>query len=162
MKTITGFTLIELMVVITIIGILASTAMPSYQAYIVRAQVTEALTMVSELQSYTKEYYKATGRFPKNNASAKLPAKNQLMGNYVSEIRIENGAFHVELGHKVNQALEGKLITVRPAVVKGSPLSPFSWLCGHSHVVDGMEAIGDNKTNIEEAYLPSSCRDFRN
>ncbi|WP_431687380.1 pilin [Hahella sp. NBU794] len=153
-----GFTLIELMIVVAIIGILASVALPTYQVYVTRAQVTEAVTIVGELRDQVKEYYKYKGDFPTDNAAAGMPAPNKLLGNFVKNITLENGAFHVQLGNKVNKSLQDKYLTIRPAIVTGSPASPMTWLCGHSPAVEGMEAVGVNKTDIDPAYLPSNCR----
>lgn len=153
-----GFTLIELMVVVAIIGILASVAMPSYQTYITRAQVVESLVIVGELKTTVAEYYKQTGRFPEDNQQAGLPESQFLLGNYVAGIQLSNGAFHITLGNKVNQQLMGKTLTIRPIVVTGSPASPFSWVCGTASIPKGMEAVGENKTSLEAALLPSECR----
>ncbi|HQQ64443.1 MAG TPA: pilin [Pseudomonadales bacterium] len=153
-----GFTLIELLIVVAITGLLASIALPSYQTYTMRAQIAESLVIVGELQGTAAEYYKHTGRFPANNAAAGMPAPQFLLGNYVKRIEIVNGAFNVTFGNKANAMLTDKVLTIRPIVVKGSPTSPFSWLCGNGSVPDGMEAIGRNETSLESAMMPSTCR----
>lgn len=153
-----GFTLIELMIVVAIIGILAAVALPSYQTYTTRAQVVESLVIVGELKNSVAEYYKHKGRFPIDNAAAGVPQPEYLIGNYVKEIHLEQGAFHIRLGNKVNAMLDDKVLTVRPIVVTGSPTSPFSWVCGNSAVPEGMEAVGENRTEVESALLPATCR----
>jgi len=153
-----GFTLIELMVVVAVIGILAAVALPSYQTYTARAQLAESLVIIGELKGSVAEYYKHKGRFPKDNAEAGIPEKHLLLGNYVSGIELEDGAFHITLGNKVNQQMTGKLLSVRPVVVIGSPSSPFSWLCGASAIPEGMKPVGSNKTDVEIALLPGACR----
>jgi len=158
MKQQTGFTLIELMIVVAIIGILAAVALPAYQSYTVRAQVVESLVITGELKNSVAEQYKYSGRFPESNAAAGIPEANLLLGNYVDSIAMENGAFHVRFGNKVNSQLQGKFITIRPIVVTGSPSSPFSWVCGYSEAPEGMEFVGENKTDADLALLPSSCR----
>lgn len=153
-----GFTLIELMIVVAIIGILASVAIPSYQTYTTRAQIVESLVIVDELKSSVKEFYKMKGAFPESNAAAGLPEGKYLLGNYVENITLSNGAFHLTLGNKVNINLAGKVLSIRPLVVEGSPQSPMSWLCGNGSIPNGMLAKGDNKTNIDGAFLPGACR----
>jgi len=153
-----GFSLMELVIVIAIIGILATMAMPSYQTHIAMSQVTESLAIVGELKAPVAEFYKRTGKFPVDNAAAGIPAPQNLMGNYVTSIELRDGAFNIHLGNKVNGLLAGKILTVRPIVVKGSPASPFSWICGTASIPQGMEAVGSNQTNINGAALPISCR----
>lgn len=153
-----GFTLIELMIVVAIIGILAAIAIPAYQTYVTRAQVVEALVIVGELKTSVGEYYKRRGEFPANNKKAGIPEAQYLLGNYVKGIELQDGAFHITLGNKVNKLLDGKKLTIRPIVVTGSPQSPFSWVCGNSPAPEGMEAVGVNMTDMEESMLPGACR----
>lgn len=158
MNTKKGFTLIELMVVVTIIGILASVALPSYHTYIQRSELVEAFSMASTIQDKVKDYYDEKLAFPTDNKMAGVPIADKLIANRVKSIVVEGGAIHVMLGNKVSQPLQGKILSFRPAVVTGSPLSPITWLCGYDKPVDGMEAIGQNKTDLETEFLPSNCR----
>jgi type IV pilus assembly protein PilA len=153
-----GFTLIELMTVVAIIGILASIAIPAYQDYTIRAQVVESFSITSELKLSIKDFYKDRGRFPANNAEAGVPESKYLMGNYVKRVEIVNGAMHVEFGNHVNAQLTGKTLTIRPILVSGSPASPFSWNCGYRTPPDGMEAVGEDRTTLDNVHLPGSCR----
>jgi type IV pilus assembly protein PilA len=158
MKEHHGFTLIELMVVVTIIGILASIAMPNYQAYIQRAEVTEALSVSSMIKEKINQYYIENLEMPVDNLQAGVPKPEFLMGNRVAKVIVENGAVHVVFGHKTSKSLKDKTLTLRPAVVIGSPVSPISWLCGYDVAVTGMQAQGDNKTDLDHSFLPSACR----
>lgn len=157
-RIIKAFTLIELMVVIAIIGILAAVALPAYQDYTVRAKIAESLSLASEVQSTVKEYYKHHTKFPKNNLEAGAPKAEHLLGNYVSSIEVAEGALHITMGNKVNHPIQGKVLTIRPIYVEESPTSPISWVCGGDQPPKGMKAAGENKTNIDDKYLPVSCR----
>ena len=92
-----GFTLIELMFVVAIIGILAAIAIPAYKDYVTRSKLTEAFVMVSEVKSTVNEFYKATGWMPADNQQAGLAESGAYRGNYVLGVVVENGSIHIEL-----------------------------------------------------------------
>lgn len=160
MKKLSGFTLLELMVVVSVIGILASVAMPQYHVYVQRSEVTEALSMAASVREDVTGYYLEQLDFPRNNKQAGVPAPDKLIANRVTSIEIENGAIHVTLGNKIAKPLKGTILTFRPATVNGSPKSPISWLCGYDEPVKGMTAVGSNRTSIPEDFLPSACRNI--
>ncbi|EMT7509349.1 pilin, partial [Neisseria gonorrhoeae] len=87
-----GFTLIELMIVIAIVGILAAVALPAYQDYTARAQVSEAILLAEGQKSAVTEYYLNHGKWPANNGDAGVasPASN-IKGKYVKEVEVNNG-----------------------------------------------------------------------
>jgi type IV pilus assembly protein PilA len=153
-----GFTLIELMIVVAIIGILASIAIPAYQDYTIRAQVVESFAITGELKLSIKDFYKDRGRFPANNEEAGVPEARYLIGNYVKKVEVVDGAMHVEFGNYVNAQLQDQVLTIRPIFVTGSPTSPISWTCGYRSPPAGMEAVGEDKTTLSKTHLPSSCR----
>lgn len=154
----TGFTLIELMIVVAIIGILASISLPAYQDYTTRAKVAEAIALISELKPNVISYYKAKSKFPKDNMQAGIPDSHYIIGNFVQGVSVKSGAINIEMGNKVPEHIMGKILTLRPIVVIGSPESPISWLCGNDVVPSGMKAVGENLTTLEEKHLPGACR----
>ncbi len=108
-----GFTLIELMITIAIIGILASIALFAYQDYIIRSQVTEGLTLVSAPQLALAEWASAHPGFPNsgnpgNNTSLGLASPSSISGNYVASVSVENGGvIDLVYGNKANTAIAG-------------------------------------------------------
>ena len=156
MKT-KGFTLIELMVVVSIIGILAAVALPQYSKYMQRAELVDPLAMAAVIREDVTVYYLENRRFPANNEQAGVPASQFLIGNRVTGITVNNGAIHISLGNKASQPLQNTVLTFRPAVVTGSPTSPIAWLCGFDEPVTGMQAIGENRTTVPKDVLPSAC-----
>jgi len=153
-----GFSLIELMVVIAIMGIMATMAVPSYQDRIVRAQVQEALKMSEAAQDSIGRYYRAHVRLPSSNAQAGLPPPDKYVGNFVSQLLVTDGAVHLSFGQRSNRHLSAKTLTLRPAVVDAYPAVPIAWVCGQAGVPSGMQGRGENRTDLPLHFLPIDCR----
>jgi len=152
-----GFTLMELMVAVAIVGILATMAMPSFYISRQRSEVAEVLRKADTIREDISDYYNINLSFPSDNHEAGVPEPDLLIGNKFSRIEIEDGAIHITLGNKISTPLRGKILSLRPAIVSGSPKSPIAWLCGADSPVSGMEAIGENKTDLDDAIVPRSC-----
>jgi type IV pilus assembly protein PilA len=157
-----GFTLIELMIVVAIIGIIGSMAIPTYQDFIIRAQVKEAMNLSDSVKKAITHYYVTNQSFPEDNQAAGVPKPEHLIGNFVTKVTVEKGAIHITLGHRINAHVNNKTLTLRPAIVTANPTSPISWLCGYAEPVDGMTAIGSDKTEVPSLYLSQACRAWKN
>lgn len=158
MRHASGFTLIELMIVIAIIGLLATLAMPTYQDRVIRSQVSEALQLAGFARQGVAEFYARHKRLPRDNAEAGLPPADRIVGNYVVDLAVKEGAIEVTLGNRVNAHAEGKKLTLRPAVVEGYPAVPIAWVCGNAGVPAKMKAAGANNTTLPGPHLPIDCR----
>src|SRR5690606_6125375 len=104
-----GFTLIELMIVVAIIGILAAIAIPAYQNYTIRAQVSEGMSLASGVRTSVSEQYQTTGVWPSDNAAAGVASASAITGNYVSQVAVSrsgtDGLITVTFGNDANPAI---------------------------------------------------------
>ena len=153
-----GFTLIELMIVIAIMGILATMAMPTFQDRVIRTQVTEALNLADFAKQGVAAFYGKAKRMPRDNAEAGLPPGDRIMGNYVTDVSVKEGAIVVTMGNRVNAHIEGKKLALRPAVVEGHPTVPIAWICGNAPAPGKMKVLGANDTTLPGPHLPIDCR----
>jgi type IV pilus assembly protein PilA len=153
-----GFTLIEMMVVLAIIGILALMAYPSYQDKFVRDQINEALPLADLAKTPVAASWQVLKMLPADNAAAGLPPPDKIVSNLVSSVALEGGAIHITFGNRAASLLKGKVLTLRPAVVEDAQIVPVAWICGFASVPGNMVARGVNRTTIPSPYLPGKCR----
>ncbi|HGT4258480.1 TPA: pilin [Neisseria gonorrhoeae] len=158
-----GFTLIELMIVIAIVGILAAVALPAYQDYTARAQVSEAILLAEGQKSAVTEYYLNHGIWPANNTSAGVASSpTDIKGKYVESVTVTNGVVTAKmLSSGVNKEIKGKRLSLWARRENGS----VKWFCGQPVTRDDNAAndddVTDDKNNngIDTKHLPSTCRD---
>jgi type IV pilus assembly protein PilA len=158
-----GFTLIELMIVVAIIGILAAIAIPAYQDYTIRAQVTEGLNLASSVKTSVAEYYANFGSWPTalvGNNAGELGFTAAPTGKYVSGIALgTNGSIIVTFGLQSNQLLQAagaNRLDIRPGLGANQDVV---WICGRGRETGVTTAPGTaDGTTVVNKYLPASCR----
>ena len=153
-----GFTLIELMIVVAIIGILAAIAIPAYQNYTIRSQVTEGMNLASAVETGVAEYYANTGNWPSSLTLAGI--SNAPTGKYVSSVAVgTSGVITITYGGQANAAINGanNLLALTPAL---SANGDISWICG-AHTVPSTvtQVVAPTEPTVAQKYLPQVCRD---
>ena len=120
-----GFTLIELMIVVAIIGILAAIAIPAYQDYTIRAKVSEGIAFADFAKTTVSEYYISNNVWPSSNASAGMPS--QVTGNYVSDLQVSaSGGVSVITVSFPSTVVSGLQVVLTPRLTSSSTVS---WIC---------------------------------
>ena len=136
-----GYTLIELMITVAILGVLASVAISAFQTYSVRAQVSEGLNLSGPLQSAVAEYYNDRGAFPADNNDAGILAANNYSGQFVSGISINGAVISILYGNRASAQIAGETVTLTAVPNLGS----LNWDCASGGV-------------IPDTLLPQICR----
>ena len=157
-KNNSGFSLMELMVVVAIVAMMVSMAIPSQMGKINQQKILESVELVEGYKEVIAKIYYTTGEFPADNEEAGLPEPRKIIGNYLKSMTLKDGAMHLKLGKKSNNNLKQKTLSIRPVYVPDSRNSPISWVCGFDEVPQGMKASGFNKTDVNKSNLPLRCR----
>jgi type IV pilus assembly protein PilA len=140
-----GFTLIELMIVVAIIAILAAIAIPAYQNYLIRAQVTEGAVLSTGAKAAVWDYFSNTGTYPDDNGSAGLAPATSINGKYVSQVAVDHGKITATFDNAdANAAIHGRTLVLSPT----SAGDTIIWVCNPAGTANA----------VDPKYLPTSCR----
>jgi type IV pilus assembly protein PilA len=155
-----GFTLIELMIVVAIIGILAAIAIPAYQNYTIRAQVTEGISLADTFKTGIAEFYQNIGTWPTGTSVAgsatTIAMPGTTTGKYTTGITIVGGVVTIAYGGaQANAKIAGKVLTIQPGVDTNGDVI---WVCGTAASPGGgIILAGAAATTVPNQYLPSVC-----
>jgi type IV pilus assembly protein PilA len=161
-----GFTLIELMIVVAIIGILAAIAIPAYQDYTIRSQVSEGLTLAAQAKTAVSESFSQTGAAPANRSAAGMTANaTDTSGNYVSSLEVDDGVITLTYSNTGNQRANGAIANATLTLVPYlSTDNSVAWKCraDGSTAVSGAGVLMSGATNVDGSipprYAPAECR----
>jgi len=161
-----GFTLIELMIVVAIIGILAAIAIPAYQDYTIRSQVTEGLTLASDIKASIAETTAQTGNWPANLVAVGLALNTDKEARYVDLVDVANGTITITYGKDANSRITNATLAIQPLVNANGDIV---WVCGNANdpanstndsngAVAGGTLSPNGVTSVLDKYMPASCR----
>ena len=136
-----GFTLIELMIVVAIIGILAAIAIPAYQRYTIRTQVTEGLNLSSTARVAVSDFFMNTGNWPSDNTAAGLAIPTEITGDYTAQVSVVDNVISIQYGNSAHSEISGQTITLTGTGNAGS----VEWNCASAGV-------------IADQNMPAACR----
>src|SRR5579871_5464707 len=155
-----GFTLIELMIVVAIIGILAAIAIPAYQNYVTRAQVTEGLSLADGWKTSVAEFYAQNGTFPSGysttGSSTTIVALSVTTGKYVTSVTVgAGGQVQITYGGLANANIAAKVLDLSPGL---SANNDVIWVCGKGTAPTTLAtAPPADATTVPVQYLPAAC-----
>jgi len=149
-----GFTLIELMIVVAIIGILAAIALPAYQDYTIKAQVSEGPQLSEGLKTAISEYYASYGNWPADMTAIGYGTQ-VISGSYVTSISQAGGGITVTYGQKANAKVSASHLGITGAVDQNGDIA---WVCGSATTPAGFTTGTAGTTDVLAKYLPATCK----
>lgn len=158
-----GFTFIELLVVLAIIGMLVAIAMPAYRDYEIRAEVSEGIMLLGDCRTQVNDFYARWGGMPAENADVGLKPADTQRGRYVQSISVSGGVLvaSMKLGDDIGGASTERTLTFRPWIDSTNTASPIVWTCGERNpqLPTNYHVIGNIAANaVETRWLPTICR----
>jgi type IV pilus assembly protein PilA len=153
-----GFSVIEMMVVLAILAILLMMMIPTAVDKVIREQINAALPLADIAKEPIQASWKAEQVFPANNEEAELPAPEKIVNNLVQSIEVSEGVINITFGNRAHTQIQGKTVTLRPAVIEDSPIVPITWVCAKALVPANMTVHGSDNTDIPVAFLPNLCK----
>jgi type IV pilus assembly protein PilA len=140
-------------VMVAIIGILAAIAIPAYQTYTIRAQVSEAFPLADQLKSTVVKHLQSDKSWPANIEELGLQTAS---GRYVSNLSVDHGAVSVTFGNQANPMIAGRRLSFRPSL---TDTGAVIWTCGYRPEPENTNReVGSNLTDVKRQFLPSECR----
>ena len=155
-----GFTLIELLQVVAVIGILAAVAIPAYQDYVIRAKVSEGVSLVIDVEKKVSEFRDRWGTLPPDNPAAGLPRPEAMRGSWVSGVEVRNGVIGVHFVPMAGKDSAAWTMAFQPATDSVTPTAALVWVCQAHEVPQGLTLAASNSswTPLPDRYAPSVCR----
>jgi len=132
--------------------------LPAIKEGAMRRQVKEGLASGELARKAVEVFYVSSGLMPEDNKLAGLPPSEKIVGSMVSDVKVTQGVVTITYGNNAGKSLEGKKVSLRPAVVPEYAAVPLAWICHDIEVPRNMEARGKNETDIPKSWLPLECR----
>jgi type IV pilus assembly protein PilA len=153
-----GFTIIELLVVIAIIGVLAALAIPAYQSYVTKSQITDGLALVGQLKTQVAEFWNTNSAMPADRTALSLGPATDTAGEYVTQVAVDNGALAITYGFGASPDIATAVLTIAPFVDADNNVS---WVCGTKAAPAALTQplpAPLATTTVSPEFLPGTCK----